>query len=273
VSKLQQISDLDAEADEFDRLLAGLAPRDWARATQFTDWSINDIVQHLHLSDRLGLATATDEAAFAALQADIQAKRATGLSRIEETRQRLGDFKGPALRERWRSTLKELCDALAAKPVDARLKWVGPDLGVRMFATARQMELWSHAQAIYDLLGRERPAPSPRLRNIAEIGVRTFGWSYRVRGLPVPPTMPHVRLDAPGDETWEWNEGNAINRVSGDAVAFCQVVTQTRNIADTTLVVEGEIAKHWMSIAQCFAGPPEAPPGKGMRYRMGPPLR
>ena len=185
---LQQIVDLRAEADEFDRLLAGLKDDDWRRATLFKGWTIDDIVQHLHMGDLMGLASATDEAAFAALRADIQAKRATGLSRVEETRQRLRGLAGPALRERWRKTLDELCDALAAKPHDARLKWAGPDMGVRMFTTARQMEIWSHSQAIYDLMRMERPAPSARLRNIAEIGMRTFGWTYRVRNLPVPPS-------------------------------------------------------------------------------------
>ncbi|WP_428662226.1 TIGR03084 family metal-binding protein [Reyranella sp.] len=262
---LQQIVDLRAEADEFDRLLAGLKDEDWRRATLFKGWTIDDIVQHLHMGDRMGLASATDEAAFAALRADIQAKREAGLSRLEETRQRLAGLTGRALRERWRATLWELCDALAAKPADARLKWAGPDMGVRMFATARQMEIWSHSQAIYDVMGIERPAPSARLRNIAEIGVRTFGWTYRVRNLAVPSTMPRVRLDGPNGETWEWNAACATDGVSGDAVAFCTVVTQTRNVADTSLLVEGDVAKHWMSIAQCFAGPPETPPAKGAR--------
>ncbi len=263
---LQQIDDLRAEADEFDRLLVTLKPGDWRRATLFKDWTIDDIVQHLHMGDRMGLASATGEATFAALVADIQARRATGLSRLEETRQRLAGLTGDSLREHWRTTLRELCDALAAKPVDARLKWAGPDMGLRMFATARQMEIWSHAQAIYDVMGVARPAPSARLRNIAEIGVRTFGWTYRVRNLPVPPMLPHVRLTAPGGETWEWNAGCESDSVAGDAVAFCTVVTQTRNIADTNLAVEGEIAKHWMSIAQCFAGPPETPPARGTRH-------
>lgn len=265
---LQQVTDLAAEADEFDALLARLAPQDWSRPTQFKQWTIDDIVQHLHMGDRLALASATDEAAFAALMADIQAQRATGLSRVEETRQRLGDLTGAALRSRWRATLRELCTALADRPADARLKWAGPDMGVRMFTTARQMEVWSHAQAIYDRMGLDRPPPSPRLRNIAEIGVRTFGWTFRVHGRPVPDTVPHVCLDASGGETWRWNESTTTDRVSGDAVAFCQVVTQTRNIADTTLTVEGAVAEEWMSIAQCFAGPPETPPAKGMRFRV-----
>lgn len=267
---LQQIRDLRAEADEFDELLARLSDDDWRRATLFKGWTIDDIVQHLHMGDRLALASATGEADFSALLSDIQAKRAAGLSRLEETRQRLAGLTGLALRQRWHSTLRELCDALARKPADARLKWAGPDMGVRMFTTARQMEIWSHAQAIYDVMGMQRPAASPRLRNIAEIGVRTFGWTYRIRNLPVPPTVPRIRLDAPNGETWEWNAECATDSVAGDAAAFCTVVTQTRNIADTSLVVEGDVAKHWMSIAQCFAGPPESPPVKGARHAAAP---
>jgi uncharacterized protein (TIGR03084 family) len=222
------------------------------------------------MGDRMALASATDPAAFAALRADIQARRATGLTRAEETRERLDGLGGAELRGRWRVTLAELCDVLGAKPADARLTWAGPDMGVRMFTTARQMEVWSHAQAIYDLMGLERPAPSARLRNIAEIGVRTFGWAYRNRGLPVPQIVPRVRLASPDGGTWEWNAECRTDSVSGEAIAFCQVVAQTRNVADTTLSVGGPVAADWMSIAQCFAGPPETPPAPGTRRSSNP---
>lgn len=262
---IPQIDDLRAEGDELHRLLATLSKGDWTRATAFKDWTIDDILRHLHIGDTMGLASATAPTAFAALLADIQGRRKEGLSRIEETYQRLDGLGGPRLLERWYTTLEELCTALAAKPADARLKWSGPDMGVRMFTTARQMETWSHGQAIYDLLAVDRPAPSPRLRNIAEIGVRTFGWAYRNRGLAVPSLVPYVRLDTPFGETWEWNDPSIGQSVRGDVLAFCQVVTQTRNVADTDLSVVGEQARHWMSIAQCFAGPPETPPAPGTR--------
>jgi len=262
---LQQITDLRDEAEELHRLLVTLKADDWSRATQFKDWTFNDIVQHLHVSDMLGLASATDVAAFDALRADMAAKRAGGLSRVEETRQRLGDLTGTRLLDRWYQTLRDLCDALGAKAPDARLKWAGPDMGVRMFTTARQMEIWSHSQAIYDLLGISRPAASPRIRSIAEIGVRTFGWAYTNRGLPVPQEVPYVHLDNAFGPPWEWHAPDRDNAVTGDVVAFCQVVTQTRNVADTDLAVTGDVARHWMSIAQCFAGPPETPPAPGTR--------
>jgi hypothetical protein len=105
--------------------------------------------------------------------------------------------------------------------------------------------------------------PAPRLRNIAEIGVRTFGWAYRNRGLPVPPLMPSVRLDTPFAEAWQW-AGSTGDSVQGDAVAFCQVVTQTRNVADTSLSVKGETALHWMTIVMLVRQGAAAP---GTRYR------
>jgi hypothetical protein len=46
-------------------------------------------------------------------------------------------------------------------------------------------------------------------------------------------------------------------------------VTQVRNIKDTGLIVKGDVASKWMSIAQCFAGPPEEPPLKGSRHTKG----
>ena len=63
-----------------------------------------------------------------------------------------------------------------------------------------------------------------------------------------------------------WGEGSDEERIEGAASEFCQVVTQTRNVADTRLRVVGATARRWMSIAQCFAGPPEQPPAPGTRF-------
>ena len=153
-------------------------------------------------------------------------------------------------------------------PADTRLKWAGPDMGVRMFTTARQMETWAHGQAIYDLLGRTRTA-TDRLRNIAEIGVRTYGWTFANRQCAVPGPVPYVRLTAPSGAIWQWNDPTPDNAVEGDALAFCQVVAQTRNIANTNLRVTGEPARIWMSLAQCFAGAPSDPPPAGTRFMAG----
>ncbi|HXS89093.1 MAG TPA: hypothetical protein VN705_07080, partial [Steroidobacteraceae bacterium] len=101
---------------------------------------------------------------------------------------------------------------------------------------------------------------------IAIMGVNTFGWTFVNRGRAVPTTKPHVRLRSPSGEWWTWHEPDSRNFVEGSAVEFCQVVAQTRNIADTALRVSGEAAHEWMSLAQCFAGPPETPPAPGSRF-------
>ena len=72
--------------------------------------------------------------------------------------------------------------------------------------------------------------------------MNTFGWTYRVRGLDVPETVPCVRLGAPSGAVWEWNESETGNTVEGTAVDFCRVVTQVRNIGDTQLRVRGKVA-------------------------------
>jgi len=261
---LQQAVDFQAEADALHALLATLDDAGWERETGFKRWTINDVVQHLHAGDLMAAASIAGQDVFTAFRAEIQAAREAGLTRVQETRRRLGDLTGRRLLARWHAEATALAGKLSAMPPDTRLKWAGPDMGVRMFTTARQMETWAHGQAIYDLLGVERAA-TDRLRSVAEIGVRTYGWTFANRQRPVPGPAPYVRLNAPDGSVWEWNDPAPDNAVQGDALAFCQVVTQTRNIADTALRVTGEPARIWMSIAQCFAGPPEDPPAPGTR--------
>ncbi len=263
-----QLVDFRAEANELRSLLAALEDPDWDRATLFKGWTVNDVVQHLHASDLMGLASVAGPDAFRDALADIQALRDQGMSRLQETRRRLGHLTGKRLLDVWHAALGELCDQLAALPPDARLTWYGPDMGMRMFATARQMETWAHGQEIYDLMGVDRAA-TDRLRNIAEIGVRTYGWTFANRGMPLPGPAPYVRLASPSGAVWEWNDPSPGNTVQGGALHFCQVVTQARNVADTELTVAGEAAHAWMRLAQCFAGPPEDPPQPGTRVAAG----
>jgi uncharacterized protein (TIGR03084 family) len=268
-SMLPQAVDFRAEADELHQLLVPLSDADWRRATLFKQWTVNDIVQHLHDGDLMAAASIAGPDGFARFRAERQALVDSGMTRVQAARERLGDLTGARLLRRWYTQMVELCDQLSAMAPETRLKWAGPDMGVRMFTTARQMETWAHGQAIYDLLGVARTA-TERLRNIAEIGVRTYGWTFANRQSAVPGPAPYVRLTAPSGTVWSWNDPTPDNAIEGEALAFCQVVTQTRNIVDTGLTVTGEPARIWMSLAQCFAGPPEDPPPPGTRVMMQP---
>lgn len=255
------IDDLRAEGEELYRLLCTLEESDWTRVTSFKNWTINDVVQHLYFGDFMGVTSHKNGAEFLAFMKEVQG---SGLPLVDFTRGWLDGKQGKGMLELWHRHFGEMCDRFAASDPSLRLTWAGPDMGLMMFATARLMETWAHAWEIYDLLGIIRKH-SDRIRHIATIGVKTYGWTFANRKLEVPDPPPYVKLTAPSGATWEWHVPQGDNAVTGSAVEFCQVVTQVRNIADTGLQVQGEPAKAWMHIAQCFAGPPEQPPAPGTR--------
>ncbi len=251
---LQQVADLRDEGDELNAFLETIPEDQWSRETPFKNRTIDWVVQHLHDADRWAVHSVTDPDGFR-----VWRDRVATLP-LESPE----PLRGRVLLERWRSHFVQLCDALEAADPDLRAPWFGPDMGIRMMATARQMETWAHGQDIYDLL-RVKREPTDRIRNICHIGVRTFGWTFVNRKLPVPEPTPHIRLDAPSGAIWEWNTPSAEEYVAGSAVEFAHVVTQGRNIADCDLRVVGPVATEWMAIAQCFAGPPDDPPPPGHR--------
>ena len=261
---MQQAHDLREEGDELYGLVRSLTTDDWDRHTPFKNWTVNDVVAHLHTTDLVATVALEEPDRFRAMVRD--GERAIWIGGASANPSDLP--KGAELGERWYAYLGELCDRLARVDPSTRVPWFGPDMGARMFATARQMETWSHGQDIYDLLKRPRNN-TDRIKNIAVIGVRTFGWTFANRREEIPSDIPYVRLTAPSGETWEWNEPSDTNFVKGDAVEFCHVVTQGRNIADTVLEVAGDTATRWMAVAQCFAGGPETPPEPGERHWSG----
>jgi uncharacterized protein (TIGR03084 family) len=176
----------------------------------------------------------------------------------------LGGMKGRELLGAWREYYLDMTPRFAGTDPKQRVKWAGPDMSARSSITARLMETWAHGQEIYDLLGLVREN-ADRIRNIAHLGVGTFGWTFVNRKEPVPTPVPYVRLVAPSGDIWRWGEPSDDERIDGAADEFCQVVCQTRNVTDTSLRVTGAVAAEWMAKAQCFAGPPREPPKAGTR--------
>lgn len=263
------VDDLRAEGDDLFSTLADMDTGYWTQHSTFKNWTLWDVVAHLHFSDHMAMTTLNSAAAFKKLLAEITA---AGSGRAYTNRwlrpadavEATHAINGPELLQRWRDLFLQLCDALRAADPEARFAWAGPGMKARMFATARQMETWAHGWEIYDLMDKPR-RHTDRIKNIATIGVRTFGWTFTNRKLPIPQPPPYVRLSAPSGAIWEWHNAESEHCVKGDAVEFCQVVTQVRNIADTGLEVSGDHAVAWMASAQCFAGPPEDPPAPGSR--------
>jgi uncharacterized protein (TIGR03084 family) len=257
---LQQADDFREESQALFDLLADLDSGSFTCTTAFKDWTVNDVIRHLHVWNVAADLSLTDESEFARLLDQVSV--ADGLREFELNW--LGGMVGTELLETWRDFFIGMSERFVSADPKRRVKWAGPDMSVRSSITARLMETWAHGQEVYDALGVVR-TNTDRIKNIAVLGINTYGWTYQCRGLTPPENPPFVRLTAPSGEIWTWNEEDDGNCIAGSAEGFCQTVTQVRNVADTDLVTVGDVATQWMSMAQCFAGPPETPPPPGSR--------
>jgi uncharacterized protein (TIGR03084 family) len=243
------LDDLRAEQEDLRRIVEGT---DLSTATPATGWDVRDSLSHLAGTDVEATLSMTDPDAFVAKLPSVGADIDGFLSRQISERRGLGQAE---LITRWQQGFEAMLAAFIALPAGIKLPWYGPPMSPASFATARLMEYWAHGQDIADGLSAER-VPTSRLRHICHLGYRTRGFSYVNRGLPVPTGEVLVELAAPDGATWTYGDDSAPDRVTGSALDFCLLVTQRRHRDDLALVAQGPLADEWLSIAQCFAGPP-----------------
>ena len=246
-------SDLAEEHQALDDVVSALDDRAWDAPTPAEPWTVRDQISHLAFFDELATAAAMDGDAFTAgLASAAQDVDAFMNAPLDKGR----GMRPAGVLEWWRAARSDMLDAFARLEDGKRIPWYGPPMSPASFMTARLMETWAHGQDVVDALGLER-APTQRLRHVAHIGVRARPFSYSTRGLEMPGEPVAVELNGPNGDRWAWNEG-APQSVRGDALEFCLVVTQRRHVDDTSLEIDGPLAREWMSIAQAYAGPPGA---------------
>jgi len=253
------------ECDALYAIVSPLSDEELETKTAFKGWTLNNVIGHLHMWNYAADTTLQDGAEFQRFFAEVakgMERLGGGLNNYE--REWLGSLKGRALVEAWRTRYRSMAENYGKANASTRVKWAGPDMTVRSKITARLMETWAHAQEIYDQLGLVRQ-DGDRLENIVILGKNTYGWTFANRGQKPPGPMPHLRLTAPSGNIWTYGDASEVELIEGQASEFCQVVTQTRNVADTNLKVKGKCATAWMSVAQCFAGAVEDPPAPGTR--------
>lgn len=261
---LSQITDdLMAETALLTGLVEGAPEETWSKATPAAGWSVRDQFIHLAYFDGAAVQAATDPTAFIQHRADV-VRDVDGFTGTVAGRYR--HMTGPEVLDWFHSARAELARVFTSLDPKARIPWYGPDMSPASAITARLMETWAHGQDVFDALGRDHP-PGPGLRHVAHLGVKTFANSFRVRGLDVPTAEVGVELTGPDGDIWRWGPEDGADRVRGNAVDFCLVVTQRRHLDDTGLSVEGPVARTWMGVAQAFAGPPGPgrPPGRFRR--------
>lgn len=265
---MQLIDDLATEQAELEVVLTALEADHWSLPTPSEGWTVAHQVAHLAWFDRAAARSISRPADFVS-ERDALVERAMGGESLDDlTISGMVGLQPTDLLAEWREGRIELADAAEDLEGTERIEWFGPSMSARSFLTARLMEVWAHGQDIVDALdaaGVPHPArrPGEQLRHIAHLGYVTRGWSYAVRGEEAPDGEVAVRLVSPAGETWTWGPERAAASITGPAIDFCAVVTQRRNVADTSLVLVGDDARTWMAHAQAFAGGSTSGPEPG----------
>ncbi len=262
---MEQVEDFLKESKALHDLMVGRKKSDFRKITQFKDWAITDVFGHLYIFNLAAIKTLQSSVAFDRFFEPIWQELEAGQSFLEVQTPFLKNYDDLGVFEIWWESCLGVYQEYSKVDPKKRVKWAGPEMSTRSSITARQMETWAHGHEIFDCLGVVR-GEGDHIKNIVHLGVSTFGWTFTNRQLEVPSEVPYVCLTLPSGKSLTYNKESNLSFVKGNAVNFCQVVTQTRSILDTTLDVKGEVAHKWMSIAQCFAGKPENPPRKGQRY-------
>jgi uncharacterized protein (TIGR03084 family) len=246
------LTDLRAEGEALDRVVAELEDTAWLTPTPAEGWRVATQIAHLDWTTGQALRALPAPAGFPAAAARLRDR----MDRLVDDEARAGASAAPRrVLESWRSSREALSRALAEHPDGVRIPWFGPPMSATSMATARLMETWAHGLDVTDALGMP-PSVSPRLRHVADLGVRTRDFAYAQRGLPAPGEPFRIELVAPDGSTWGWGPEDAAQRVTGPALDFCFRVTRRRHRGDLALQVTGADAERWLDVAQALAGPP-----------------
>jgi uncharacterized protein (TIGR03084 family) len=246
------LSDLAAEGDRLESIVAGVDEEGWRTPTPAPGWTVATQVAHLAWTDEVAVIAATDKAGWDAL---VTEALEDPLGYVDAEAFRGAEASPADLLTRWRAARPALAQALREVPTGEKLPWFGPPMSPTSMATARFMETWAHSLDVHEALGVE-PERTDRIRHVAHLGVRTRNFAYSVHGLDAPAEEFRIELTAPSGDLWTYGPEDSAQTIQGSAWDFCLLVTQRVHRRDTDLVARGRDANEWLSIAQAFAGPP-----------------
>ncbi|MFI5793449.1 TIGR03084 family metal-binding protein [Streptomyces sp. NPDC051677] len=257
-TKLDEVlTDLEAESNQLDALVASLAADDWRMSTPAETWTIAHQIAHLASTDEAAVLAATDKQGWDGLVRQV-GMDPSGF--VDSAAASLVAAPPGDLLAAWRASRKRLHSALREFPAGRKLPWFGPPMSPTSMATARFMETWAHGLDIAEALDAVSEPTDP-VRHVVHLGVRTRGFTFASRGLPLPTEDVYVHVTLPSGMVWEDGSPDAKNSIRGSAYHFALCVTQRRHRDDLDLLATGEVADQWLDIAQAFAGPP----GRGRR--------
>jgi uncharacterized protein (TIGR03084 family) len=250
------LSDLAAEGDDVERLVADLTPDQWALPTPAVGWTIAHQVAHLAATFRMAAIAAADPERFKAMAATLSPDFNANV--VAAMREYLND-EPPVLLSRWRQDTDGAVTSLAAVPDGQLVPWLVRPLPAQVLAAAGMMELFGHGQDIADALGVV-PKRTERMGHLVAFAVRTWDFGYLARDLTPPQTEFRFEITAPSGTQWTFGPEDAKQSIVGPAEDFCLLVTRRRHRDDLAVRAVGADAEQWLDIAQAYRGP--AGPGR-----------
>tara|TARA_Y100001970_G_scaffold166721_1_gene203952 strand:+ start:200 stop:988 length:789 start_codon:yes stop_codon:yes gene_type:complete len=247
-------SDLIEEQEALDQIISGISISDWDLDTASPGWSVADQIAHLAYFDNAAALAIASPDKFQESVGDLLDMYSRGEDAEDAILSPYRAMESAELLEAWREARLNLAEKSCNLSASSRVVWYGPSMGSKSFLTARLMEVWAHGQDILDAIDFEREE-TDRLHHIAQLGFITRSWSFMNRGQEPPSTDVNVMLESPSGDIWEFGSQEAEESVTGSALDFCLLVTQRRNLKDTSLEIFGSAALEWMKVAQAFAGP------------------
>ena len=247
-------TDLTAEGEALDKILAGLDASQWALETPAPGWTVKHQIAHMASVFRIAGLAASNPDLFVTMTAGAE-KDFDGAVAVM-----LQPYLAAApaeLLDRWRAELDTSVTALAALPPDQLVPWVARQLPARVLACAGLMELFAHGQDIADAVGAQREY-TDRIGHLAWFATRNRDFGYHLRGLTPPAAEFRYELTAPSGTVWEFGPADADQRITGPALDFCLLVTRRRHRDDLAVRATGADADGWLDIAQAYRGSPGA---------------
>ena len=250
---MEQIcADIEAETEALAGVVDGFTEHQWRAPTVAEGWDSCETILHLGATDWICDLAVSNPAGFA----EVRARLANGEVSVHELVR--SETNAKAGNELWRWFLEirgSMVDALRKTEPNARITWLGPDIGARSLATSRLLETWTHSHDLADTFDVPYP-PTDRLRHIAHIGYVTREFSYINRGMSMPDEPVRLELLSPNGESWTWGPSDAEQLVVSTAYEFCKVLTRRLPLRESTVETKGAFATEWMEIAQPWIEPP-----------------
>lgn len=248
------IADLVADAEDIDRMVAGLTESQWTLPTPAEGWTVAHQVGHLAFVFRIAGLAAGNPEAFNALTQRIGAGFGAFDKAVNAALEEYLVLSREALLARWRAERDAGVAALAAVPDGTLVPWLVRPIPASVLCAAGMTELFAHGQDIADALGVERQH-TDRIKRIVGFVVHTWEFGYQSNDLTPPAEQFRFEVTAPSGAQWVFGPAGATQSIRGSAVDLCLLAARRRHHIDLGLVAAGADAQAWLELAQAYRGP------------------